>query len=152
MKGGWVFLDFDGVLNSDRFYTRSKRASEKGELDRECVRLLNEICKRTGAKVVVISSWRHDTSIPELREILETRGFEYAERVVGKTPDLGDDSVRGYEILAYLKKTKSKGPFVVLDDTDDMDGVEDRHVKTNPKTGLVRKDVEQAVAILGRAR
>lgn len=144
-----VFLDFDGVLNSDRFYTRSKSAFKRGDLDIRCVKLLNELCARTKAKLVIISSWRHDTSIPELRQIMVERGFKYPRRVVGKTPDLGEKGVRGYEILEYIRRTKMRGPFVVLDDTGDMDGVEEVHIKTDPKTGLSISDVVRACRILG---
>lgn len=145
-----IFLDFDGVLNSDHFYTRSRRAAEKGELDRGCVRLLNDLVARTGCKIVIISNWRHGESVPELRKIMVERGFEYPELVVGKTPDLGEDAIRGYEILAYIKSRKVRGPFVVLDDTDDMDGVEDCFVRTDPRKGLQKADVEQAIQILRR--
>jgi hypothetical protein len=146
-----VFVDFDGVLNSDAFYTRNARAAKEGDLDPKCVRLLNDLVVRSGAKVVIASSWRHDHSVSELRAIMVKRGFEHAGRVIGKTPDLGEDGVRGYEILAFLKNLKmEKRPFVVLDDTDDMDGVEDCFVRTNPKVGLQRKDVEVALRILRR--
>jgi len=147
---GRIFVDFDGVLNSDHFYTRSRRAAEKGELDRGCVKLLNELVARTGCKIVIISNWRHGESVPELRKIMVDRGFEHPASVVGKTPDLGEDAVRGYEILAYIKARKMKEPFVVLDDTDDMDGVEDCFVRTDPRKGLQKADVERAIQILRR--
>jgi hypothetical protein len=148
----WIFLDFDGVLNSDRFYTRAPKLAEKGDLDRKCVALLNELVDKTGAKVVIVSNWRHGHSVSELRDILVDRGFEYPKRVVGKSPDLGEDAVRGYEILAFMKGLRIRDPFVVLDDTDDMDGVEDRFVKTDPKVGLQRADVELAEQILRTPR
>jgi hypothetical protein len=122
-----------------------------GDLDPKCVRLLNDLVARSGAKVVIASSWRHDHSVAELREIMAKRGFEHAGRVIGKTPDLGDNGIRGYEVLAFLKGLKmEKEPFVVLDDTADMDGVEDRFVQTDPKVGLQRKDVVAALRILKR--
>jgi hypothetical protein len=44
-----IFLDVDGVLNGHESQWR---------VIPECVRLLNEIVERTGAKLVLSSSWR----------------------------------------------------------------------------------------------
>ena len=148
---GWIFLDFDGVLNSDVFYTRNKKASEIGDVDPRAVKCLNALIEKTGAKVIISSNWRHDMSLDELREVLTKRGFKHPKKVVGKTPDLGEKAVRGYEILAFLRKRNAlKAPFVVLDDNDDMDGVEDAFIRTSPKAGLSMAHVEKAVALLQR--
>lgn len=147
----YIFLDFDGVLNSDAFYTRNSRAAKVGDVDPRAVRCLNELCRRSGAYVVISSSWRHDTSITELRDILSKRGFMYPKKVIGKTPDFGENAIRGYEILGFLKgKRALKKPFVVLDDTEDMDGVHEYFVKTHPKIGLRMSDVEKALAVLAK--
>ena len=147
-KQCWIFLDFDGVLNSDAYYTKSKRAAKYGDIDPTLVARLNKLCEKTGAKVIISSSWRHDTSIQELRDILSNKGFAYPKRVIARTPDLGKEAVRGYEILAHIEKTKMQGSFVILDDTPDMDGVEDCYVRTNPKTGMTMADVKKAITML----
>jgi hypothetical protein len=153
MKTGWIFLDFDGVLNSDAFYTRNEKASKIGDVDPRAVRCLNDLVKRSGARVVISSNWRHNMSLKELKEVLVERGFKYPKKVVAKTPDLGHQAIRGYEILAFLKKRRAlKAPFVVLDDTMDMDGVEDCFVRTRPKEGLLPSHVEKALLILSRTK
>lgn len=149
----YIFLDFDGVLNSDAFYTRNEGASKRGDVDPRAIRCLNELVRRSGGgcKIIISSNWRHETPLAELRSILTKRGFKYPKKVVGKTPDLGDSAVRGYEILEFLRKRKAlKSPFVALDDNGDMDGVEDSFVRTKATVGLQKADVERALAILKR--
>jgi hypothetical protein len=151
MRSAWIFLDFDGVLNSDAYYTKSEKARTIGDVDPRAISCLNDLVSRSGAKVVISSNWRRNMSLGELREVLVKKGFKHPNKVVAKTPDLGDDAVRGYEILAFLKRKGAlKSPFVVLDDTDDMDGVEDAFVRTAPREGLQASHVEKALLILSR--
>ena len=60
-----VFLDIDGVLNSELHYVEKSQqqlADEIGyplsEISRSAVSLLNQIVEKTGAKVVISSTWR----------------------------------------------------------------------------------------------
>jgi len=71
-----IFLDIDGVLNSDKFYEeifRNKREKQlvttngvlrysydAGGIDSRCVEWLNKVTDDTGAVIVVTSSWRKD--------------------------------------------------------------------------------------------
>lgn len=84
-----VFLDFDGVLNSHLFMMkeRLRDPSTSGGvagIDSEAVARLNAICARTGAVVVVSSSWRYGHPLVELREILGGAGF--VGEVIDTTP------------------------------------------------------------------
>lgn len=54
-----VFLDFDGVINRGA-----------GRWQRPLVEQLNRITQRTGAKIIVHSSWRWGRSLDELRKVL----------------------------------------------------------------------------------
>ena len=51
-----IFLDVDGVLNSDDFIMNKNR---KSDIDEENVKLLKRAVIETGAKVVVDSSFRY---------------------------------------------------------------------------------------------
>ncbi len=129
-----IFLDFDGVLNSQLFYT-SGRADAIGpvrtNIDPEAVKYLNTLILKTGAKVVVTSTWRHGRHYNELQQILNDHGF--VGEVIGKTKDLavgenGDCILRGNEILAWIKEHKDivgcpydeYRHYVILDDDSDM--------------------------------
>lgn len=149
-----VFLDFDGVLNSNPFLESRVQRGVRYEglstewwvdqLDPDAVRLLNELLERTGAKVVVSSSWRVGAGRDWLQMVLERRGFQ--GDVIGVTEYYGGYD-RSYEIADYLN-THTVSEFVVLDDNDDA-RVAGHFVLTDSEKGLTARDVETAVRILG---
>ena len=140
------FLDFDGVLNSDAYFAENPRVHGDKNLDPILIARLCDFLETTDCKVVVSSTWRINTPVKELREILCRRGFRDESRVIGKTPRLGG-SPRGKEIRSYLKK-HPKASFVIFDDDDDMDSVESHFVHTDPRVGLSVANVRQAEQIL----
>lgn len=62
--GKYIFLDFDGVLNTEQYQAELAIEGKPckdiyGPLfDPRTVRLLNFIINMTGAKIIVTSSWR----------------------------------------------------------------------------------------------
>lgn len=153
-----VFLDFDGVLNNfgdgfdDRVAGSSTLARE--HLDPTNVGNLNDLIARTGAKVVVSSSWRILDPIEELIRILRHHGFN--GEAIGVTPRLhrtpeGEPRYRGHEIQAWIDDQEEKPlSFVILDDSSDMAHLMERLVKTNNQLGLTPADVERAIEILNK--
>ncbi len=126
-----IFLDIDGVLNSQLFYTSgrhsTRRAEFRNDIDPESVKLLNELIKETGAKVVVTSTWRQGRSIEELQSILEHN--EFVGEVIGKTDNLrSEHCLRGNEILKWIKDNENivgcsysdYRHYIILDDDSDM--------------------------------
>jgi hypothetical protein len=104
-----VFLDFDGVLNSSRWFAQGTAFTHpEDQLDPEAVKLLNEL----DADVVVSSAWRYGYKRIQLSEFLRNRGF--TGRVIDTTPRLPGKE-RFEEINAWLKG-KDVTSFVVLDD------------------------------------
>lgn len=100
-----IFLDIDGVLNSEDWYKKRFEEVDKAlissmhpfyEFDPLLVQNLNRIVKETGAKVVVSSTWRKKRSVEELQEILEKVGFE--GEVIDKTPYFGGIGGFGYTV------------------------------------------------------
>lgn len=92
---------------------------------------LNHIIEKTGAKVVISSTWRKSHSVQELQELLEKVGF--IGEIIGRTPSLylnknGEESYtipRGCEIDCWLKNTFDWDDlayvrYVILDDDSDM--------------------------------
>lgn len=140
-----VFLDFDGVLNSSRFYT--VRPSHEFRLDRAAVARVNELLDRTGAKVVVSSVWRIGRSIEALQAVLEEYGFR--GRVIGRTPRLRA-AIRGEEIREWLVTHPKVDvtSFVIIDDDADMVDLSDRLVQTTHRYGITRRHVVAAVRML----
>lgn len=155
-----VFLDIDGVLNSETFYRRHPTPG-KWDLDVECVARVNEVCKTSQAKVVLSTSWRVGRRGFDLIPHLRSQGLE--GEVIGATPWIPilveEDIVsspRGVEIAHWLRlhgrSSEHLGSgldkFVILDDRDDMVGLENRLVQTNPEIGITGEDAERAISLL----
>ena len=101
-----IFLDVDGVLNSERYALKleakhrelghTEPASPKREttcdcfklyhqIDRDAVARLNRLVAATGAKIVVSSTWRKIFDPPELHRIFSEHGL--VAEIVGETPE-----------------------------------------------------------------
>lgn len=143
------FLDFDGVLNSDRYFAANPRVKENENLDPAAIGLLCDFLDRTHCQVVVSSTWRIGSTVQELRDILSERGFRQPERVIGKTTERTMN--RGRQIDAYLKKlTRADVQFVIFDDDGDMEPHMENFVMTDGRVGLTKANLSQAQRILER--
>ncbi len=108
-----VFLDFDGVLNSYADLD-APRAPGAGVFNLGAVERLNTIVARTGAQVVVSSTWRERYSLAGLQELLATSGFR--GEVIGCTPVRAKDPARSEgpgdercrEIQAWLEERRGR--------------------------------------------
>jgi len=149
-----LFLDIDGVLNSAE-YLRERRHLPRPTphaIDAPTIPRLNAITDRTGAKIVVSSSWRahrhpHDpTPTARMARILAAHGA--TGEVIGVTPSLRG-SPRGREIRAWLiAHSDAWDAFAILDDKSDMDGLDHMLVKTKYETGLLDEHVELVCELL----
>ena len=64
-----IFLDIDGVLNSEEWFDSEEYISNKyieingmscnNEINEEFVKNLKDIVEHTGAEIVLCSTWRH---------------------------------------------------------------------------------------------
>lgn len=117
-----IFLDIDGVLNSQCWYQKrmdiDKLATDIDsqypmyEFDPEAVLRLNSIIEKTDAKVVISSTWRIGRTVKQLQTILESVGFvgEVIDKTVSLNATVNNENIgyripRGCEIDFYLKKT-----------------------------------------------
>jgi hypothetical protein len=150
-----LFLDFDGVLNSWRYFKDAHTAGRtlqtpQDQIDPKAVRWLNEIFLKTGCHVVVSSTWRRLHRMPDLRGWLKQAGFTGA--VIDRTPSINDVD-RGVEIDAWLKAhvRLPVESFAILDDGSDMAPHMDKLVLVDARKGLKPKHADAAVALLGAA-
>lgn len=146
MRDPLIFLDFDGVLNSNA-WVWSHSGEGFDHIAPSCIALVNQLIARTGAKVVVSSAWRILFSDAELREGLAEFGF--IGEIIGSTDRIG--SVRGQQIQRWLTAHEHTGPFVILDDSIDMAHLLPSLIRTNADTGISQSDVDRAVAMLQEA-
>lgn len=153
-----IFLDIDGVLNS-RAYDRLRNRDEQTDIDETRLPLVKSIVDRTGAKIVLSSTWRVHWSVhPQLcdrdgiyiNEVFAKYGLE----IYDKTPSLGIRAERRDEIAKWLERAREKvESFVIIDDYRyGWADLSDRFVKTNPNfgLGLEQEHVEKAVEILNK--
>lgn len=146
-----IFLDVDGVLNSRTFAKRMREREgvnvfRHDILDEGALLLLKEIIDRTGAKIVVSSSWR---KIPSKLLALKDWLAYYGMEVYDVTPYAGGE--RGNDITAWLKRHPSVHKYAILDDDSDM-GAHIVHLAQTSFAGcgLTRKVANKAIDILTR--
>jgi len=126
-----IFLDIDGVMNSEVDYllasTKEQANEEAHELSKRTVKLLDDLVRDTGAEVVISSVWRYSTSLEELRAMFKAKGFEGT--IIGVTPVYDRETcLRGNEILGWIKKNEEYlgqsyfdfESYVIFDDDSDM--------------------------------
>ena len=155
----FIFLDFDGVMDTTH-HTNWLYHEGLPENDRygvvfnpECIGYLREIVDRTGAEIVVSSSWKDTMTYAQILQMWKDRdlpGF-----VTDVTPTCS--SHRGDEIALWLGifKEMSGGEeceYVIIDDLGEMDFNEDQldHlVSVDQFYGLDEDACRRAVEILG---
>lgn len=138
-----IFLDVDGVLNSaqDGYSIRLRTDSH--------LKLLQRIVKKTGAKIVLSSSWRIGFT-PASRNLL-ARFKEYGLELMDCTPEL-PASCRGDEIRQWLTDNVYNYDienFVILDDEANMAEFTDKNlVQTDTNIGLQKQDTVECIKML----
>lgn len=151
-----IFLDIDGVLNYEGCPVMINGIYF---VDDERIRLLKSIIDRTGARIVLSSTWRYgkflkDDSPREYRlfKRLKKRLEEHEIYITSYTPvfDYEGRAYRGDEISAWLEGWKGEAvdKFIILDDNDDIEPYSVHLIQTSWQTGLTSEDVEKAVMAL----
>lgn len=169
---GIIFLDFDGVLNTECFqeYLRKNnevRTDKFGYLFApEAVANLAQIIEQTGASVVITSSWKIE-GIDWIRELWNKR--QMPGTVVGMTEfaeidfnslEPSEDSLalaigsRGSEIASWMNKyAHLDTPYAILDDINDFLPEQQVHfIRINPRYGITKEDALHAIDCLKQQR
>ena len=154
-----IFLDVDGVLNT----TSTKEIFEEYTfVEDEKVQLLKQLVTRTGAKIVLSSSWRYgwwaekiinptssDLSSIRLFEALKEKLSEYGLEFLDHTDET---STRGQEIAWWLESWDGEPieNFVILDDMhlSYLLPHTSHVVSTSLSKGLTQSLVDRAVNML----
>lgn len=154
-----VFLDCDGELTYSDYENKNT-----ANIDIEKVKLLKEICDKTGAKVVISSSWRGSENFTPkcyyiLIDILNSNGI----KVLGDIPYLKTEyeentlhikygTGRAAEIQKWINEHDVDN-FVILDDEDwswSDYGYDTHWIQPTwfSDGGLKREHVDKAIEIL----
>jgi hypothetical protein len=140
-----IFLDVDGVLINRRACKLAHDLKVRQMADPTCVKHLNNLLARTGAKLVISSCWRIGRTITELQELMDK--WKVKGEVVGKT-GWDYDSIRGVEIQRYLDAAPEVESFVIIDDDSDMGHLMPFLAKTKFEPGLTAVVADIAANIL----
>jgi hypothetical protein len=131
-----IFLDIDGVLNSANTPNPRKFPYI---VDPKLLKRFKRLLQRTGAKVVLSSTWRYDPA-----GIFSAKhwGIPFIDVI----PDMPKRPRRD-EVLAWLKAHPKVKRFVVIDDEDDeLDELP--LFQPSPDTGLTEKMVKGVTEFL----
>ena len=147
-----VFLDFDGVLNTEQYQARLAVEGKPNKdawgplFDPRSVENLRRILDATDAGIVISSSWRYLHRLGSLRMMWEVRGLpgEIRDTLVCGATYIS----RGEEIECWLERNE-RHDYVIIDDLDDFFPAQrDHYVETNPIVGITRANAQKAIEIL----
>lgn len=165
----YLFLDFDGVLNTGRYAKLMAREGidpfdEFGAIfDSEAVANLKHIVKQTDCKIVLSTTWRNE-GIMRMRELWKARNLpgeiysmtpillssSYQDAMTGEMMGLPQRDAKPLEIYAWLyKNTGKEYRYVILDDEDIFFPKQQEHlVLTDEYEGLTERKAQRAIWIL----
>ena len=148
-----IFLDFDGVITSP---------DSKWKIDMHKINIINNICYKTDAKIVVSSTWRMgyrgDVSAfhEQLKQYFIKHNYldnfkdtfdKFINNIVGMTECIG--GLRGDEIKSYMNEHPEVENYVIIDDDSDMCDYQLCHfVQTDTYDGITERDAKLCVDIL----
>ena len=147
----YIFLDFDGVLNTP-----------KGKFDQKAIGTLRRLLERSDAKVIISSSWRLQ-GVEYIRQLWKE--YHLPGEVIDLTPSCnstnfsnvdgqeewqGLHGCKGLEIAEWLRlNAKELYQYIILDDEEDFLFSQREHlVKVDGSKGLSKTDVRGAIKIL----
>lgn len=149
-----IFLDIDGVLNSQRscmafggFPWPGKHKERSWEkFDSVAIGLLRRITTKTGAVCVLSSTWRLGADDAFLSDLSAHLGVQ----IVGMTRSTYLNEVRGNQIQDWLNENPEVERWCILDDDSDMLPEQmDNFVKVNYQDGLSYQNHLDVIRILG---
>lgn len=161
-----IFLDIDGVLNSNKSTSICTSIEDRKEItgiDSDKLKRLKKIVAGTGAIIVLTSTWKIGWErFNKEREWSHARYMDkkfdkYGMRIYDCTKDVEKGSYfRGLEILEWLKNNfapDEKVNWIILDDYK-FDFFENEETKkkvilTDPDVGLTDEQVDLAIEMLG---
>jgi hypothetical protein len=125
-----IFLDIDGVLNCKKTPNPRKFPYV---IDNELLVRFRRLLERTGASVVLSSTWRYDPA-----GIFSAK--HYGVPFIDVTPDMPSEP-RCKEILEWVRTHPEVNRYAVIDDEDDE--LDDLPLfQPSSRTGLTEKIVE----------
>lgn len=160
-----LFLDIDGVLNSEEYAIWCTENDEGKEyiknggdifIDKKAVFRIKELCEKYNVRLVISSSWRTFTVEATKHEFERYKDLKCLNKyIVGITPNYInlDDIPRGKEIDDFLtivldKSAQTYNYCIIDDDKDMLDKQMKNFVHIDNYTGITDNDIEKIKQIL----
>ena len=150
-----IFLDFDGVLNTEQYQAQLAVTGRLGKdlwgplFAPTAIANLRKILDATDARIVISSSWRYVYGLGGLRMMWDIR--ELPGEIQDILPCGADNLSRGEEIACWLSRHHVTN-YVIMDDFNDfMPSQYNKYVGVNPLTGITQADAQKAITILKQA-
>jgi hypothetical protein len=159
-----IFLDFDGVLNTEHYqgllrYQGEPWQDEHGAFfDPNAVKQLRRIIDATGADIVIESSWKY-LGLDAMKELWKVRNLP--GRVIDITPSSVSDEYllknldttmihcKGMEIASWLSEQAEDIRYAIIDDEYViLDSQLPHFILTNPYEGITEEQTNRAISIL----
>lgn len=162
-----LFLDIDGVLNTERQHDRCVEAGLAYvdnfgyAFDPVSVANLKRIVDETSADIVISSSWKM-WGLDAMQRLWARR--DLPGKVIGITPNIESDemllsidldlmdipAIKGSEIKEWLLTNGNQDTrYAIIDDLPDMLPEQQSHfVQTDPRIGITKEDANQVIEIL----
>jgi hypothetical protein len=154
-----IFLDIDGVMccyyeylkNRKKFWGKYELANELKmpySFNPGCVKVLNEILKKTDADIILSSDWKGHWTLQELDNIFKFNKvikspIDVTEDFPGSLQDL--EKNRGKEIDIYIRK-HNLDIYVIIDDLNLSPFVpKDKFVRTIEREGIKQSNIKQKI-------
>lgn len=144
-----LFLDFDGVLNSQDY--RDRYGSMGAGIDKSKMPMLKKLVDTTNAKIVIITSlreyWDKDPDKCDyFGKVINETFAEYGLEIYDKTP-VSESGMREDDIRDWICENSGIENYVAIDDGALFARFLVGHF-VQPKDGLEEEHVEKAVEIL----
>jgi hypothetical protein len=156
-----IFLDIDGVLNSEEFACWCREFPDfvkKGGsnwVDPNAVKMITSLCEECDVKLVISSSRRMFDVKSTIACFKHYRDLtSLCKYIVGVTPRNSDDRIwesRGEEIQQYLNEHPEIENYVIVDDDCDMLPEQIGHfIQTDYRVGFTLKEFERFEEIFNK--
>ncbi len=138
-----LFLDIDGVLNRTG-YAPAASVGLRSWIEPELAHHLDDVIRRTQARIVMSSDWRRGRDLETLRAELRAAGIE--SPLDDATPVIGRERWREIEAWMAAHET-GVDSIAIVDDGHDMGPLASRFVRVSPLNGLDADAANQLVAL-----
>lgn len=146
-----IFLDIDGVLNSNIYHRNVDRSlKDYARFDPKVVELIKKLVDEFTARIVISSTWRFGAVQLLKNELKKSKLIKYLHKD-WKTPQLYPP-YKGKEIKSWLEQHSEISDYVILDDDENiLEEQKLRFVKTDLMNGMQEKHYTRAREILNES-